>query len=276
MKIAVVQTSYDDDAPLPELLRAVSERSVSRLEGEDVDLIVLPELWAVGAFRAKVWAERAESIDGPTVSAMAEVARRCGAVVHVGAIIERDEHGELHNTAVVLGPDGEVLTTYRKLHLMRAGGSEADLLTAGTRLGVFDLPLRDGTTLRTGLATCYDLRFPELFRLLVDAGAEAVIVPASWPKARLAAWSAFLRARAAENQLLVVGAGAAGTDGRTPMAAHSAVIDATGTELAVAGESAEILVAHADPAAAREFRESFPVLTDRFILVEAPPTAGQV
>lgn len=275
MRIAVVQTSYDGERPsVAEQVDAVASWVGDHLRGEEIDLLVLPELWPVGAFRPRTWQERAEALDGPIVAAMAGLARSLDTVVHLGALIERAADDRLYNTAVVLGRDGDLLATYRKIHRMRAGGLEAEILAPGTQIGVVDLPLRDGTTLRTGLATCYDLRFPELFRAMVDEGAEAFVVPASWPQIRARAWEVLLRARAVEDQALVVGASAVGTDGKTQMAGRSAVVDPAGTDLAVAGTGPGVLVVDVDLDELRAARASFPVLNDRRIRVQPGALAG--
>jgi predicted amidohydrolase len=239
------------------------------------DLVLLPELWAPGGFAYRTWAERAEGLDGPIVQAMAEAARDLGAVVHAGSLVERvpddapaSERGEtgrgLWNTSVVLGPDGAVLASYRKIHRFGFGQGEPVLMEPGTDIVTVDLPLGDaGAAVTTGLATCYDLRFPELFRRLLDAGAELVLVPAAWPAARVEAWTLLGRARAIEDQLIMVQCNTGGTHGGLAMGGHSQVVDATGRVLAEAGTGEEVLVVDLDTAAVDTWRAEFPVLADR-------------
>ena len=114
---------------------------------------------------------------------ISDAAKEIGAWVHAGSIIEDDE-GSLHNTSVLLAPDGSVASTYRKVHLFGFSEGEPRLLTAGQDVVVAETDLG-----RIGLATCYDLRFPEQFRLLIDAGAELVLIPAAWPAPRVEHWS---------------------------------------------------------------------------------------
>lgn len=272
MRVLVHQTSYDEPGDLPELLTRAVERIVATAESSSVpvDLVVLPELWAVGAFRPRAWVPSAEMLDGPTVQAMTDLARRLGAVVHLGAIVERDGD-DVSNTALVVGSDGEVLARYRKIHLFRAGGVEAEIFTAGDEVTTVDLPLRDGTAIRAGLSTCYDLRFPELFRAMTDAGAQLFLHPASWPVARAQAWKVLTRARAVENQAFFVGAAACGTDGKTRTAGHSVVVDPDGEVLAEAGDEPVVLDVHLDPAQVTRSRESFAVLADRRLPVAGTP-----
>lgn len=272
-----MQIAYDDAEPLPIRLARVAELVATHGRAENADLVVLPELWLVGAFRPRVWIERAETLAGPTVTAMREAARRSGAAVHLGSIIEKalDESGRtvLYNTAVVIGPDGTILTTYRKVHRYAAGGREKELLEAGDDAVVVDVPLRDGSTVRTGLATCYDLRFPELFRAMTretegrptEGRAQLIVVAASFPMERLAQWRILLAARAVENQAVVLGCAASGHNGRQAMTGSSMVIAAPGDVLAEGGSEPfdEAVVCDVDLAQVGAYREAFPVLRDR-------------
>jgi predicted amidohydrolase len=197
---------------------------------------------------------------------MARAARDLGAVVHLGSFVEGSPDGSgpegrgLWNTSVLLGPDGAILAVYRKIHRYGFGQGEHTLMEAGEEIVAVDLP-GDGPTV--GLATCYDLRFPELFRALVDRGAELVLVPAAWPSSRVAHWQLLGRARAVENQQILVQCNTAGRHANTRMAGCSQVIDADGELLAEAGEEEEVLILDLDLDRLRRWRETFPVLTDR-------------
>ncbi|WP_168582492.1 nitrilase-related carbon-nitrogen hydrolase [Gephyromycinifex aptenodytis] len=262
MRVAAIQFAYDND----EGVQARLQRALSVVaQQRGADLVVLPELWSVGAYRTSAWTARAETLAGPTVTALAQVASQIGAVVHAGSIIERDESGALHNTAVLLGPDGSLLATYRKIHRFAAGGREGELLEPGTEVAMIHLPLRDGSSIRTGLSTCYDLRFPELYRLQVQRGAELFIVPASWPTPRADAWEVLMRARALENQCALIGVNAAGVDGKTAMAGRSAIIDAWGRPLAELGQAEDVLDYELNIGDVHQAREALPVLRDRVL-----------
>jgi predicted amidohydrolase len=264
MRIHVLQVGYHDAEPVADRVARVAAW-VGEQRG--ADLVVLPELWAAGGFSYRDWAARAEPVDGPTIRAIAAAARRIGAVVHAGSIVERAAPGAdagptgrgLWNTSVLLGPDGEPLARYRKIHRFGFGDGEPTLMEAGDEIVTATLP--DGTV--AGLATCYDLRFPEQFRLLLDAGARLVIVPAAWPAARVEAWQLLGRARAIEDQCVVVQANTAGTHAGVTMGGRSQVVDATGTVLAQAGTQQQVLVAEVEPAEVDRWRERFPVLADR-------------
>ena len=201
---------------------------------------------------------------------MSAAARDAGVVLHAGSIIERPGGGEvgpdghgLWNTSLVYGPDGSLLATYRKVHRFGFGAGEPKLLDAGEDVVVVDLPLREGGSVRTGLSTCYDLRFPELYRRQVDAGATLFVVPAAWPAARVRHWTLLAHARAVEDQCVVVACNTAGTHAGTEMGGHSQVVSATGEALAMAGTDEQVLSVEVDLDAVAAWREQFPVLRDR-------------
>ena len=125
------------------------------------------------------------------------------------------------------------------------------------------MPVASGDLVRVGLSTCYDLRFPELYRRLVDAGAEVLVIPAAWPMRRVEHWTLLGRARAIEDQCVVLQCNTAGTHARHEMGGHSQAVDATGKVLAHAGADEQVLSIEIDTGAVAAWRESFPVLTDR-------------
>jgi predicted amidohydrolase len=196
---------------------------------------------------------------------MAKAANGAGVWLHAGSIPERAADGTLYNTSLVFSPDGELAATYRKIHRFGFDKGEAVLMGAGTELVTVRLP---ETTI--GLATCYDLRFPELFRGLVDAGAQTLVIPAGWPERRRAHWTLLAQARAVENQSYVLACGTGGTHAGVPQAGHSIVVDPWGEVLAEAGAGEEILTVEFDPAKVGATREQFPALKDRVLGVEAP------
>ncbi|ARZ69146.1 nitrilase/cyanide hydratase and apolipoprotein N-acyltransferase [Streptomyces albireticuli] len=225
------------------------------------DLVVLPELWHIGAFAYESFTRDAETVAGPTARAMAEAACDAGVWLHAGSIAERPEPGgPVFNTSLIFSPAGELVRTYRKIHRFGFDQGEAVLMSAGTEVVTVPLP---ETTL--GLATCYDLRFPELFRALVDAGAQTLVVPAGWPERRREHWTLLARARAVENQSYVLACGTAGTHAGVPQAGHSLVVDPWGAVLAEAGHGEEVLTVDLDMAKVAKTREEFPALKDRVL-----------
>jgi predicted amidohydrolase len=264
MRVAVVQVAYGDDEPVEARVERVADL-VRAQRGHD--LVVLPELWSAGGFAYRDWDARAQPVDGPVGTAMAAAARDAGVMVHAGSIVERPADGEtgpegrgLWNTSLVYGPDGSLVATYRKIHRFGFGAGEPRLMDAGEDVVLVDLPGGEG---RAGLSTCYDLRFPELYRRQLDAGATAFIVPAAWPAARVRHWTLLAHARAIEDQCVVIACNTAGTHAGTSMGGHSQVIDARGEALAMAGTSEEVLSVEVDMEAVTTWREQFPVLNDR-------------
>jgi predicted amidohydrolase len=224
------------------------------------DLVVLPELWTTGAFAFEEFGREAEPLRGPTYEAMAKAASDAGVWLHAGSIPERGPDGGLYNTSLFFSPAGELAGSYRKIHRFGFDKGEAVLMGRGEELVTVDLP---GTTV--GLATCYDLRFPELFRGLVDAGAETLVLPAGWPERRRAHWTLLAQARAVENQAFVLACGTAGTHAGVPQAGHSIVVDPWGEVLAEAGAGEEVLTVEFDPGKVAVTREQFPALKDRVL-----------
>ena len=214
--------------------------------------------WRSGAFATRVGRELAEPIDGPTFSALAGAARQAGLHLLAGSLSEAGE--KPRNTAVVFDPDGRRLAVYRKIHLFGYDGGEAAAFASGPPTPV----VWDSPWGRFGLATCYDLRFPELFRALVDAGAQGFLVPTGWPAKRIGRWDVLAQARAIENQAWFVGANAVGSHAGARMGGRSLVVDPTGEVVYRASEDAEeIGVVELDMAATAQWRAEFPALRDR-------------
>ena len=234
-------------------------------EQAGADLVVLPELWTTGAFAYEEFGAEAEPLVGPTYEVMAKAASDAGVWLHAGSIPERDPEGPLYNTSLVFSPSGELAAAYRKIHRFGFDKGEAVLMGAGSELVTVRLP---ETTL--GIATCYDLRFPELFRALVDAGAETLVLAAGWPERRRSHWTLLAQARAVENQAYVLACGTAGTHAGVPQAGHSIVVDPWGEVLAEAGAGEEVLTVEFDPARVGATREQFPALKDRLLGLETP------
>lgn len=223
----------------------------------DTNLLVLPELWPVGFFRFDDYERYAEPLDGPTMQFAAGLARDRGCWVHGGSFVERSERG-LHNTSVIVDPAGEVRATYRKTHLFGYRSREAEILTPGDQASVTSI-----AGMPTGAVTCYDLRFPELFRSLLDDGAELFLVTSAWPAARRDHWRLLCRARAVENQCWLIACNAAGTDDGVELAGHSMVVDPWGDIIAEADGEPGLLLAELDPARVSEIREKYPFLEGR-------------
>ncbi|MYQ81257.1 MULTISPECIES: carbon-nitrogen family hydrolase [unclassified Streptomyces] len=262
MRASLIQIAVDPDEPVG----SRRERAASLVASQrGADLVVLPELWPVGAFAYTAFEDEAEPLTGPTYEVMAKAAAEAGVWLHAGSFVERAGDGTLYNTTLVFSPEGERAAAYRKIHRFGFDQGEAVMMGAGDDLVTVALP---ETTL--GLATCYDLRFPELFRGLVDAGAETLVVAAGWPERRRAHWTLLAQARAVENQAYVLAVGSAGTHAGIQQAGHSLVVDPWGEVLAEAGADEEVLTVELDTARVAATRDQFPALKDRRLGLPAP------
>ncbi|RME83874.1 MAG: carbon-nitrogen family hydrolase [Caldilineae bacterium] len=240
----------DRDANLAQAHRLVEEAARRRSH-----LILLPELWTTGydLERAEQLAEPCPG--GPTATTLSAWARRYGLWI-AGSYLIRGEAGPF-NGAPLFGPQGQVLGPYGKIH--RFGLMQEDRwLQAGDEPGLYSLPWGD-----TGLAICYDLRFPELFRAYAVAGARLILLPSEWPHPRLHHWRTLLQARAIENQCFIAAVNRVGSDRANRFCGHSMLVDPWGEIVVEAGEQPLLLTAEIDLAQADEIRSRIPVFADR-------------
>jgi len=267
MRVAVIQLAYGDEESMPVRVERVSSLVRDVAAEHRPDLVVLPELWGPTGFDYRRWEGLAEPLDGPWTRAMTQLAADAGTALHAGSFVERlTEPGPdgrtLANTSVLVTADG-ARTAYRKIHRFGFGSGEPKLLEAGTDVVTTRIGSGTGEPVEVGLSTCYDLRFPELYRQQLDAGAELFVVPAAWPAARVSHWTLLGRARAVEDQAFVIQCNTAGTHAGTEMGGHSQVVAPTGEVLAEAGVDEEVLVVEIDPSLVARTRTGFPVTSDR-------------
>lgn len=256
MRVALIQVASPDEESIDHRRSRVAEM-VHEAAGSR--LIVLPELWAVGYFDFESYASAAEAADGRTVTDAQAWARDLDAYVFAGSYVECDDSGHLHNSTVLVDPEGRVLHRYRKIHVFGYESLEAKLLTPGDDVETVETPFG-----RLGATTCYDLRFPELWRGLVGLGAEIVITPSSWPRQRLAHWQLLTRARAVEEEVLLIACNATGVSHGVHLAGHSCVISPWGDVLAEAGDEEGVTFVDVDPSVVGRTRADFSVLDDRY------------
>jgi predicted amidohydrolase len=256
VRIAACQIGVDLNLPMTDRVAHVTQ--IVRAQ-TGADLVVLPELWPSGGFLFERFAAEAQPLDGPLLAELAAAARTTQAWVHGGSFVERADDGRLFNTSVLLDPSGALRATYRKIHLFGFSGGETTVLSAGEEVATCDTPF--GTV---GLTTCYDLRFPELYRRLVDRGVTLCLVPAAWPQRRIGHWELLVRARAVESQFVVVAVNTIGVQGSARLGGRSMVVDAWG-ELLVSGgaDEEQVLRVDVDLADVARVRAEFPVLDDR-------------
>ena len=255
VRIALLQLDCSTSEPVAH--RVTRALALIEQAAPDADLVMLPELWHVGAFDVDAAREHAQPLDGPLVEALATVAAAHRIWLHGGSFAEVTSDGRHFNTSVLFNPDGERVATYRKIHLFGFDGGETVLMSAGEELVTVETPL--GTT---ALATCYDLRFPEMFRALTAAGASAVLLTSGWPRPRIEHWDVLTRARAIEDQVWFIACNQVGEQPGITLGGHSVVVDPKGAVVAQAEEAQETLLVTIDPATAQDWRDQFPVLAD--------------
>ena len=243
-----------------------AERLVAQAAATGADVIVLPEKWnAIG--HADVYRAAAEPLEGgESAVAMSEWSRRHGVTLVGGSIAERREgRDKLSNTSLVFDPEGQLVAVYRKIHLfdVEVGGvvyQESEVEEPGE-----ESVLAEAEGWKIGLSVCYDVRFPELYRILALEGAELVTVPAHFttPTGK-DHWHVLLRARAIENQLYVAAAAQIGeTMPGKPAYGRSLIIDPWGVVVAQAPDEETVITAELDRAHLLDIRTKLPSLANR-------------
>jgi deaminated glutathione amidase len=262
VRAAAVQLTSTDDK---ERNLEVSDRLVRAAAADGASLVVLPEKFNVLGTSEQL--ERgAESLDGPTIAWARGLARELGIDLVAGSIVERREgRDKLANTSVHVGPDGELRGVYRKIHMfdVSVGGREyreSDAEEAGE-----EIVTSEAEGARLGLAVCYDLRFPELFRILAVRGARVLTLPSAFTRFTGAAhWDTLVRARAIENQAFVVAADQVGVHASGEESyGGSQIVDPWGEVLARAEDGERFVSAELDLERQDEVRAMLPSLANR-------------
>ncbi|WP_459808921.1 carbon-nitrogen family hydrolase [Halopiger thermotolerans] len=269
LSIALAQIRIEAGRVEENVERALA--AIERAAARGVDLVAFPELFNVGYFAFDRYARLSEPFEGETFTALRDAAAEHGVAVLAGSIVEDLAATEtvptpadegLANTAALFDADGDLQLRYRKHHLFGYQSAESELLVPGERLETATI---GGVTV--GVTTCYDLRFPELYRRLIDEGAELVLVPSAWPYPRIEHWETLSRARAIENQCYVATINGAGTfdtdDGETTLLGRSTVYDPWGVPVASSGDGPALVAADVDREEVADVRAEFPALRDR-------------
>ncbi len=229
---------------------------------KEYDLIVLPEVWAVG-WLCPTFPEMAENFENnETLCFLSNMARLHNANVVGGSYIKKTADGKLYNCCPVFNREGNLITQYDKMHLFANYSNDEDkYITRGAK------PVIAHTDIgKLGLTICYDIRFPELFRAYTFAGADILINVAAWPKTRPHHWINLQKARAIENQSFVIAVSQAGLiENDVYNFGHSMVISPFGDIIAELGEEEGILTAEINLAEMSELRKTVPTLKDRRI-----------
>lgn len=220
------------------------------------NLVVFPELWDT-SYALDRAVELGSPLGEGRFAVVANLARQYR--IHItGSLLELSGAGKaVYNAMVWFTPDGALAGVYRKTHLFRLM-NEDRYLTPGESARMLELPWG-----QTGMAICYDLRFPELFRGYGVQGAIMMVIPAQWPESRIAHWEILLRARAIENQMIVIGCNRVGQEGNVRFGGRSVVLNPQGVPLIEAGDEETLLTATVDIAQVEETRRKIPVFEDR-------------
>jgi len=233
---------------------ATVTRMVEEAKRCSSDLVLFPELWSTGYDLSNA-SRYASDLDSGVFAEISSLARRVG--IHIlGSTLSLC--GTKHrNTLTVFAPNGSLLADYSKIHLFRLM-DEHKYLCAGDKIRTVDLPFG-----RAGLAICYDLRFPEMFRVQALAGAVMCFLPAEWPIPRLSHWQTLVQARAIENQMFVLACNRVGSDADNVFPGHSMAVDPWGEILAEGSDGEELITLSVDLSKVLETRKTIPVLQDR-------------
>jgi len=263
MRAAAVQLNSTDDIKRN---RATADRLVRAAASDRAELVVLPEKWNVLGTEEQM-AAAAEPLDGPSIAWARELAAELGIDLVAGSIVERVEGREkTSNTSVHVGPDGEMRAVYRKIHMF-------DVVVDGTEYRESDgeepgdeivvSQLANGTAV--GMSVCYDLRFPELYRILALRGAEIVVIPSAFTLTTTRDhWPTLLRARAIENQCFVIAPNQIGAHPPgNRSGGRSLIVDPWGLPLAMAPDGEAAIVAELDLGRLQDVRRDLPSLANR-------------
>jgi len=250
MKVAAIQMDVAWEQVDRNLL--VAEQRIAQAAAEGADLVVLPEMFATGfSMNAE---ELAEPAGGPIEQFCAQVSHRLG--IHLLGTKATRTDGRPLNSALLFGPDGELMAVQHKLHPFVLAGEDR-IFDAGREQVVTEV-----AGMQVATAICYDLRFPEQFRALAFRGATLIVVPANWPTPRVSAWSHLLVSRAIENLCYVVGVNRVGTGAGLHYNGCTAIVDPLGEVLATAVDDEVVVTAEVSAERVEQVREDLPFLPD--------------
>ncbi len=262
MRVGLVQINSQEDRQR-NVTRAIELIEAAAAQG--ANFVALPEC-VTFLGRKEHHAANAETLDGDTAQAFAQTAKRLGIWLHGGSIIEKGPDGAKdYNTTMVFNPAGERIATYRKIHLFDVDIAPGSYRESDTYLPGDQVVNTDIASINVGLSICYDVRFPELYRLLALAGAKVLMVPAAFTAfTGKDHWEVLLRARAIENQCYVL---APAQWGEHPVGrqcyGRSMIINPWGTVMATATDGEGVIVADLDMAELARLRTSVPSLANR-------------
>jgi deaminated glutathione amidase len=263
LNVAIIQMNSRDDKGVNV---ATALDLIDRAAATGARLVALPEVWPYLGPDDVIF-DQAETIPGPISEQLAQRARRHGIYIHGGSIYEkRPGDPGMYNTTVVLDPTGEIIARYSKIHMYDvvldgvAKYQESATVTPGNEVAITEI---DGV--QVGLTICYDLRFPELFRILALKGAQAIMLPAAFTlMTGKDHWEPLIRARAIENELYMIAPAQWGTHPPGNWCyGRSMVVDPWGTVVTTASDGVGIAYATVDPSRVEAVRRQIPSLANR-------------
>lgn len=222
---------------------------------DDTQVAVLPEMWTTGYSIGRL-EEQAETVDGEVARALSKVAAIKKMFIVAGSMAMKID-GHFYNTTLVFGPEGALVAQYSKVHLFSLF-NEQNIVSAGNKRVVAEI-----ASVPSGLAICYDLRFPEFGRAMAQDGAKIIYVPAEWPTVRGYAWELAIKGFAMFNQAFVCAVNCAGSFKGQEFYGHSMLVSPMGIPIAMAkGTVEEIIYANFDLSEVDEARDSMSMLRD--------------
>jgi predicted amidohydrolase len=250
----------------------IAERLVREAAGAGAEFVALPEKWNLFG-SGEDMAAGAEPLDGPSLSAARSWARDLGIHLLAGSIAELREGDRPHNTSVLIDSAGEDLAVYRKIHMFDVDVGGVEYRESASEAPGDEIVAAPVGDLMAGLTVCYDLRFPELYRILALRGALAITVPSAFTATTgRDHWEVLLRARAIEDQLFVI---AANQSGKAPPHyeawGHTMIVDPWGRVLDEVAEGEGFAIADLDLAELEDVRERIPSLANRRVAAYAWP-----
>ena len=262
---AVIQMDSQDD---PKANRSRAGDLIATAADRGAQLVLLPEVFVYMHESGRMH-ESTESIPGPTSDILQETARRHRIYLVGGSFLERiPGQNKAYNTSLAIGPDGEILARYRKIHLFEIDApgevvsNEAEIMEPGNEVVAVETPF--GVV---GLSICYDLRFPELYRALADKNARIITLPAAFAmKTGKDHWAPLIQARAIENQVFMLASAQVGikADGN-PRYGRSMIVDPWGTIIAQAQDTETVIIAELDMGYLEQVRRALPALKNRVL-----------
>jgi len=260
VKVASIQLYHNDEDTKQK--RIEHAENLIRKAG-DADLILLPEIWNIGWWSFDKYQQESETLNrSETISRMASIAKEVDAYIVAGSIVERVKNS-LYNTSVLIDNSGRIAATYRKMHIPRWIGREAELISPGdaiatleTDLGVF------------GFSICYDIRFPELYRkMAINHGVNILIHVTAWPIVRQDNLRELWHVRANENLCFLVSCSSSGFNYGNQFFGHSAIVDPMGISIASGGFEECIVRGEIDTEEIVKARERIKVFQDRVLSI---------